>query len=78
MGLQTNFKAQAGISAGWVGLSLFFLDMVYSRIQHLRAVGDLVSPWRWVQVVFWIGMLIFWIYRTWFCWTRYRMDKKVV
>ena len=75
---ESKYRMQHIAAGLWVLTSLVFLDSAYSKVQDLRAAGAPVSRLRYGNVVFWIGMLLFWIYRAWFCWRRYRMDEKVV
>ena len=46
----------------WIICSIIFLDTAISTVRHLRALGQPVSLGRYAIVVFWVGLLLFWLW----------------
>ncbi len=64
-----NFSTRFGVSAKtqliraaiWTAISLFWLDLSWDRVAAPRAAGRHVPTFRYAQLVFWAGILAFWM-----------------
>ncbi len=68
-------KAMLTRAAIWTVASVLFLDVAVGKVRNVRAVGLVVSPWRYLQVVFWVGMLGFWGWTGWRAWRAGRVAR---
>jgi hypothetical protein len=73
MQVRTTAKSAMVRALIWVAASLLFADVAWGKVRDLRAAGMAVSPWRYVQVGFWVVVLGFWVWQAWANWQR-RLD----
>ncbi len=63
--VRTTAKAALVRAVVWLAASVMFEDVAWGRMRALREAGLAVSPWRYLQVAFWVVMLGFWGWEVW-------------
>jgi hypothetical protein len=61
----------------WVALSGFWLSVWIEKIAKLRAAHEFISPFRYLEIVLWVMLLVFWAQNAWKNWRRYRAPEQL-
>ena len=62
------------VSGIWAFLSLAWISLSMDRVSHLRSTGRSVGVWREAAIWFWVVMLLFWMWKWWTNFRKYRAD----